>query len=152
MKRITAVVHLTSVVMLLTMTGVIFLQVIMRNFFNFGFVWVEEFSRFLLVCTILITSPVLVLSGAHVRFDLLMKRESPKVRAIHRIVILVGIIFFYGVYIVSHQILMSNNGNVLSPSLGLPNKYFFGAGLIGAVMGVVFGIVKIVELVKGDNR
>ncbi len=150
MKRIMQGVEYIAIAVLLSLSAIIILQVIMRNFFGTGFVWVEELSRFLLLSMVLISAPVVFYHGAHVKFDLFYRKLSVRGKMIHSLVLVSLIVFFHVVYIVSHYQLMKNSGNVLSPCLSIPNRYYFAAGLIGAVIAIAAGISRIIGILKGD--
>jgi len=152
MKKVFQGVEFLSILLLLALTVMVFLQVVLRNLVGAGFVWVEELSRFLLLSMVLISAPVVFFRGDHVKFDLLSRLMSPEKRKIHSIILILLMIFFYGVYIYSHFFLMKNSGTVKSPSLEMPNYLFFGAGLLGAVLGVVAGIYRIYALIRGDRK
>ncbi|WP_319563166.1 TRAP transporter small permease subunit [Marispirochaeta sp.] len=152
MKKILAGVELVAVFLLLVLSGIVFLQVILRNFFETGFVWNEEFSRFLLLSIVLIAAPVVFYRNDHVRFDMLAMRFSERFRKIQSLLSVLVVIAFYSVYIISHFLLMKNSGNVLSPSLNLPNTIFFSAGLIGAILGVGAGIARFLRILFYGGR
>lgn len=152
MKKIMQGVELLAVIILLLLSGIVILQIVLRNFFNTGFVWVEELSRFLLLSMVLISAPVVFFKGEHVKFDLLSRKLPAVQRRIHTMGIIVLIVFFYCCYIVSHLMLMKNSGNVLSPSLNIPNKYFFLAGLLGAIIAIAAGIDRLISMLRGKNK
>jgi len=145
-------VELTAVFILLSLSGIVILQVVLRNFFNTGFVWVEEISRFLLLSMVLISAPVVFYRSEHVKFDLLSRKLPSAKRKVHSIILIILVMFFYCVYIVSHFLLMKNSGNVLSPSLNIPNKYFFLSALLGAVVAVAAGVSRIISLFRGTDK
>jgi len=152
MKKIFQGVEFASILLLLALTVMVFLQVVLRNLVGAGFVWVEELSRFLLLSMVLISAPVVFFRGDHVKFDLLSRLLSPEKRKIHSIILILLMMFFYGVYIYSHLQLMKNSGTVKSPSLGMPNVLFFGAGLVGAFLGVLAGVFRIINLIGGKEK
>ncbi len=146
MKKVLAGVEFVAVFLLLLLSGIVFFQVILRNFFGTGFVWNEEFSRFLLLSIVLIAAPIVFYRDDHVRFDMLAVRFFGRFSKIQSLLSVIVVIAFYCVYIISHLILMKNSGNVRSPSLDLPNTIFFSAGLIGAILGVGAGIARLFRI------
>lgn len=152
MKKIMQGVELLAVIILLSLSGIVILQVVLRNLFNTGFVWVEEISRFLLLSMVLISAPVVFFRGDHVKFDLLSRKLPAAKRKIHTLIIILLVMFFYCCYIISHFELMKNSGNVLSPSLNIPNRYFFLSGLIGAIVAIAAGIDRILTMYRGKNK
>ena len=140
-----------AIAVLLSLSAIIILQVVMRNFFGTGFVWVEELSRFLLLTMVLISAPVVFYHGAHVKFDLFYRKLPVQGKVIHSLVLVSLIVFFYVVYIISHYQLMKNSGNVLSPCLSIPNRYYFIAGLAGAIIAIAAGVSRILGILKGRD-
>ncbi len=142
-----------TVLILLVLTAIVFLQIILRNFFGTGFVWVEELSRFLLLSMVLIAAPLVFLKGGHVKFDLLYRSVlSRKGQRIYSVFLVLLVMFFYAVYLVSHFQLMKTSGNVKSPSLNIPNTYFFLSGLIGALLGIAAGITRIYKIIRKQDK
>ncbi|WP_407944172.1 TRAP transporter small permease [Marispirochaeta aestuarii] len=152
MKKVLAGVEFAAVFLLLILSGIVFLQVLLRNFFETGFVWNEELSRFLLLSIVLLAAPVVFYRDDHVRFDMLAVRFSGRFRKIQSLVSVLVVVAFYCVYIISHLMLMKNSGNVRSPSLNLPNSIFFSAGLIGAVLGVGAGLSRFFRILFFGGR
>lgn len=151
MKKFMHWIEIIAILILIILTGIVFLQVILRNFFETGFVWVEELSRFLLLSMVLISAPVVFFHGEHVKFDLLSRKLSLKARKIHSLILVLLVVFFYGVYVISHYQLMKNSGNVLSPSLRIPNSLFFSSGLIGAVLAVIAGVSRVIAILRSEK-
>jgi len=145
---VTVITEIVSAIILIFLTGLVFSQVIMRNFFDTGFVWSEEMSRFLLLSVILMAAPLVFFRDEHIRFDMVVQKAPPLLQKIEGFSTLLVITFFYTVYIVSHLNLMEKSGDVISPSLSIPNSIFFGAGLIGAGLGLFFCIIKFITKIR----
>ena len=94
MKKFVKVVELAAVSILIILSCIVLLQVILRNFFNTGFVWGEEMSRFLLLSMVLIAAPVVFFRDEHVKFDLLQRSIPRGAQKIHKIICLLLVIFF----------------------------------------------------------
>lgn len=149
MKKVIRIVHTISIIILLTLTFLIFLQVIMRNFFHHGFVWTEEMARFLLLSFVLLMMPVVFYEEGNVRLDIFIQYFPRWLKKIHRIIVLLLMICFFVAYVISHIQLMSTMGDITSPSLGIPNNLFFLSALIGASLSIVVGVYKLIESFKG---
>lgn len=142
------IIEIATVIILVSLTVLVFSQVIMRNFFNSGFVWSEEMSRLLLLSVVLIAAPLVFFKDGHVRFDMVVLKARPLLKKIEGFASIIVVAFFYSVYTVSHLELMETAGGVVSPSLSIPNNIFFAAGLIGAVLGLFFCIIKIIIKIR----
>ena len=58
-----------SLVMLVAMVSLPFMQVVMREIFSAPIVGAEELARFMLICTVFIALPYVVSSGANIRME-----------------------------------------------------------------------------------
>ena len=67
-------VELSCGLLMLAITGVVFLQVISRYVFNYPFDWPEELARFLFVWVALLGAALAVRRGAHFSIDALVRR------------------------------------------------------------------------------
>ena len=145
MKRIIQGIETLSGVLLLALSLLIFVQVLLRNFFDWGFVWSEEMARFLLLTMVLLMSPVIFYRDNHCRLDFFSSRLPARLQAYLGLAISIVIFGFYVVYVVSHVAFIRKVGDVRSPSLNMPNFWFFMSGLVGAVAGIALGILKIIS-------
>ncbi|MBI9102704.1 MAG: TRAP transporter small permease subunit [Spirochaetales bacterium] len=146
MNRIIKVSEYLSAGLLILLSILILVQVILRNFLGWGFVWSEEMARYLLLTMVLLMSPALFLRDEHVGIDFIAKIIPKKSVKYYRVLIIVLILFFYCLYIVSHLNFVGQMGNVRTPSLNMSNFWFFMAGLVGAVLGAAVGFFKLIKL------
>ena len=66
--------------LMVTVTGVVFLQVISRYVFHHPFDWPEELARYLFVWVALLGAALALSRGAHFSIDALVKRFSPRLQ------------------------------------------------------------------------
>jgi TRAP-type C4-dicarboxylate transport system permease small subunit len=71
-------VELACGLLMIAITGVVFLQVISRYVFNYPFEWPEELARFLFVWVALLGAALAVRRGAHFSIDALVRRLPAK--------------------------------------------------------------------------
>lgn len=64
--------------LMVSLTGVVFLQVISRYVFHHPFDWPEELARYLFVWVALLGAALALSRGAHFSIDALVKRCSPR--------------------------------------------------------------------------
>ena len=152
MRRITTGFEYLAAAMLILLTLLIFVQVVLRNFLGCGFVWSEEMARYLLLSMVLIMSPVLFYYEEHVGIDFISRKLQGGKLKLYKTVLYTAFLFFYAVYIVSHLKFVEKMGNVRTPSLNMPNFWYFLAGLIGAVSGVCVGIFKLFKLFYSGEK
>ena len=152
MKKIIRISENLSAGLLIILSILILVQVILRNFLGWGFVWSEEMARYLLLSMVLLMSPVLFFRDEHVGIDFFSKILPRKSVKFYKILITAGIMFFYVVYFVSHLKFIEQMGNVRTPSLNMSNFWFFMAGLIGACIGTAVGFYKLIKLlISGED-
>lgn len=70
-KNALALIRFIGAMALIYMNGIIFIQVILRYFFDTGIIWSEESSRFAMIITVLLGAALAQLGGHHIRFTIL---------------------------------------------------------------------------------
>lgn len=70
-KHSVAIIRFIGAMALIYMNAIVFLQVILRYFFNTGIVWSEESSRFAMIITVLLGAALAQIGGHHIRFTIL---------------------------------------------------------------------------------
>lgn len=138
------------VVTLLTMSVVIFWQVVCRYVLKASLPWSEELSRYLLVWTAFLGGAYGVRLGAHIgveAFTLLLPKKAQAALNIFVIIcsiILCAIIFRFGCTIVSTQLAKHQ----LSPAMRIPMGYMYAAIPIGMAFFIVRYIQTLIDAIK----
>ncbi|WP_240689284.1 TRAP transporter small permease [Ammoniphilus sp. YIM 78166] len=119
---------------LLIASFVIFLNVILRYFFNSGVVGSEELVRYLIIWNIFIGGSSLVLSGEHLSMDAFIKQCPEKIKVVMNLMIyLIGIVFSFALVVYSagviEKLTMSN-----TPALQIPSYIPYLAIPIGSLL------------------
>lgn len=81
-KAITDLASTLSAVGVIIITSIIFLNVIMRHFFNNSMVWVEEFTRYIMMWVAFIGASLAVKNNMHVSMDALFNVFSDRVKRV----------------------------------------------------------------------
>jgi len=68
-----------SLVMLVAMVSLPFVQVVSREIFSVPIVGVEELARFMLICSVFLALPYVISSGANIRMEEIVALFSPDV-------------------------------------------------------------------------
>lgn len=114
--------ELFCVFSLLFVTGILFLNIILRYIFRSGFVWSEELIRYLMIWIAFIGISMATRQGKRMAVDLVLVYSSPSLRRLINIIVdLTGCVFgglitYYGYISVST---LSRSAQV-SPGLGIP--------------------------------
>lgn len=125
---------------LVVMTGLVFLNVVLRYGFNSGIVVSVEIARYLFVWLTYIGAIVVMAEEGHQKMDLLLTRMPAKVAAGLRVVggammFLCAALFGYG----SWKIALANMDNS-SPVSGLPVGLLYWAGVFSGI-GIAWAIL-----------
>jgi TRAP-type C4-dicarboxylate transport system permease small subunit len=126
--------------MLVAMVSLPFIQVIAREILSAPFIGVEELTRFMLICTVLIALPYVITSGANIRMDELITMLPKGVLRIMRIVIgLTGAATFAAMTVASAVAITTNLDNS-TPTLGIPYWIFLVSFAMSALECLIMTI------------
>jgi C4-dicarboxylate transporter, DctQ subunit len=78
-KYLAYIENVTAVALLIAATGALFLNVILRYFFQAGFAWSEEFIRYSMIWVTFIGASICVREGAHVAMRLVVDSVKNKI-------------------------------------------------------------------------
>jgi TRAP-type C4-dicarboxylate transport system permease small subunit len=120
-----------SLALVATMIAVPALQVFMREAFNLPFVGAEELTRFMLICTVFLTLPYVVVSGANIRLEEGLQLFPAGFRRAVRLAIAATAAATFGIAAFSVGVATLRNLQNATPTLGIPYWIFFAASLIG---------------------
>lgn len=142
------------IVGLLSVTFVLFINVVLRIIFKEGLVWAEEFSRMAIIWIVLGGSSAAVREDAHMRITAITdfyKNEKFKY-VINFIVILISIafsvfLFYTGVRLVESMI----QNNQVTPALEMPLWWIYISIPIGGFMMTIRYIQSLIRLIKKEN-
>jgi len=137
-------------VSIIAATLVLFVNIILRFFFDANTSWAEEFIRYAMIWIAFIGSSICFRRGIHVGVDLLMNALSKKGKSFLQLYInIVAIVFMsflikYGFDLV----LFSMNTGQISPSLQVKTFWIYLAIPVGAVLSIVHLLVQTYHLLR----
>jgi len=88
------------VIILTTMVGLVFGNVVARYVFNSAITWAEEVARFLFVWLTFVGASFGLLKGLHLGMDMVVARLKPRTRSVVECVNAVITLAFLGVWMV----------------------------------------------------
>jgi TRAP-type C4-dicarboxylate transport system permease small subunit len=97
-ERINTFLDRASLVLIVIMVFLVWMQVFMRYLLNFSPFWIEAVARYMMIWSLLMASVVLVGSNGHVRVDFIQQLYSPKVDKVISLVLSLVILVFLLVY------------------------------------------------------
>jgi TRAP-type C4-dicarboxylate transport system permease small subunit len=139
----------TSIVLVAVMIALPAWQVVMREFFNLPFIGAEELTRFMLICTVFITLPYVIASGANIRLDEILQQFPKPVRQVVRVVIAVTGTAAYAAAAYAVAVATLRNLQNATPTLGIPYWIFFSASLVGFLVAGIETALQGYKLLTG---
>jgi TRAP-type C4-dicarboxylate transport system permease small subunit len=99
-EKINTFLDRASLILIVIMVLLVWMQVFMRYLLNFSPFWIEAAARYMMIWSLLLASAVLVGSNSHVRVDFIQQLYSPKVDKVISLVLSLAILVFLLVYTV----------------------------------------------------
>ena len=140
--------------MFVLMVAFIFLQVIMRFVFNNSLTWSEELGKFIFVWISWLGISIAERKNEHIKITLVTDRLSPMLRTVCEILsaicmlLILGVIVYYGVQLVIFQQRVHYAGIKISTSWGYLSLVL-GCGFM--ILRVIGGIVRNIGILKSGN-
>lgn len=126
-----------ALVLLAVLVSMPALQVVLREVLRQPFVGAEELARFMLICTVFVTLPTVVASGANVRMEEVLGVTPRALQRALRLAIAVTGIAGFGIAAVSVLVATLRNLNNATPTLEIPYYVFFSAAFVGLTLAAV---------------
>ncbi|KAF0222784.1 MAG: C4-dicarboxylate transporter DctQ [Erysipelotrichaceae bacterium] len=142
------------VIGLLSVTFVLFINVVLRIIFKEGLVWAEEYSRMAIIWIVLGGSSAAVREDVHMRITAITdfyKNEKFKF-VINFIVILISIVFTVFLFYTGTRLVVSMfQTNQVTPALEIPLWWIYISIPIGGLMMTIRYIQSLIRLIKKEN-
>lgn len=137
-----------SLVMLVLMVLLPFIQVVARELLGSPLIGAEELARYMLICTVFIALPYVAAGGANIRMEEILSLCPARfVRTVKVGVALVAIATFATMAVASLIAIASNLDNA-TPTLGMPYWMFLGAAFVSFTMTTVECVVQLVKVLQ----
>ena len=137
-----------SLLMLVVMVALPFVQVVMREVLAQPIIGAEELARFMLICTVFLALPYVVSAGSNIRMEEFHSFLSPAVvRGVKLAVAAVAVVAFVAGAVASIIAIRTNLDNA-TPTLGIPYWIFLGAATLGFGMTSVECAVQFVKALQ----
>jgi len=136
------------IIMVPTMTGIVFVQVILRYVFLAPLSWIEELARYLLVWISCFGAAYGVRKGEHISVMFLNKMFKGYVKSALTILIHALVIIFFMVCFIEGIGLSIRQWNVVTPALQIPRTLpYLGIPISFAIM-LLFGLELFIKDIK----
>lgn len=115
--------------------------VFLRYAMALTFAWAEEFITMLFIATTYFGAVIGVRDSEHISVDFLIEKTSSNVSKLIKGIVIVVVIFVQIVLIIYSWSWINKVGNVLTPGLRLPIKYFYYMLPLSAAFIILYELV-----------
>ena len=130
----------------------VFLNVVLRTFFNSGLTWSEELSRYLFVYVTYIGAISAMRANGHLGVDTLISRMKPQVQMVMYVVSQSLIAVIMGILIHGSYKMVIQNTASKTAALGIPYSVLYFAGIITGVSIAILAIANIAHAVTHPSE
>lgn len=130
----------------------VFLNVILRTFFNSGLTWSEEVARYLFVYVTYIGAISAMRANGHLGVDTLISRVKPKAQMVMYVVSQLMITGIMCILIQGAYKMVIQNTDSRTAALGIPYSVLYFAGIITGVSIAILAAANIVYAVKHPSE
>lgn len=145
-----------AIILAVTMTAVIFAQVISRTFLGTPLSWSEELGRYLFVWLCFIGASIALYRGAHLGIDTIVQAVPEKVRNFMILSTYALVLLLLYVMLNEGMTLVAKTAMQKSAAMRIPMSYAYAAIPVSAVLMIFHTIVKIIntglQIVKGGEN
>ena len=129
------------------MVVLVFGNVVLRYGFNSGILFSEEVSRFLFIWMGFLGTAAAFADNQHVSLDMVVERLPRPVARVVRVIAMAGCLVIFAVFLQQGWLLVAKTVNT-SPALDIPMWLVYLCVPIGSLLGVVYGVEKILHLLR----
>lgn len=141
----------TLVLLLGSMSVIVFSNVVLRYVTNFSIVWAEEVARYLMIWMTFLGAGLTMRYGGHVAISNLMEMLPHRGQQVLRVIIALSLICFFAAMVwIAYGYTMRMQFQ-LTPATRIPFSYIYGAIPVGFALLIVHFLLVVKDYVK-DNR
>lgn len=130
----------------------VFLNVVLRTFFNSGLTWSEELARYLFVFVTYIGAISAMRVNGHLGVDTLISRVKPQLQLLMYTVSQGIIVFLMWVLIQGTQKMVFQNLESKTAALGISYAFLYGVGFITGFAILAMAVRNIIYAVKNRDK
>ncbi|MCU4182545.1 TRAP transporter small permease [Bosea sp. BH3] len=137
-----------SLVMLVAMVSLPFIQVVSREILNLPIIGVEELARFMLICSTFLALPYVISAGANIRMDEFVGLMPAGMTRLAKLSAAAVSTATFGAMAVASLIAIGTNLDNATPTLGIPYWIFLGAAALGFMMSTLECGILLVKVIQ----
>lgn len=130
----------------------VFLNVVLRTFFNSGLTWSEELARYLFVFVTYIGAVSAMRVNGHLGVDTLISRMKPQIQMLMYIVSQLLIAGIMCILVVGTQKMVMQNINSHTAALGISYAVLYGVGFITGIAIALMAVANIIYAIKHSDE
>lgn len=137
-----------SLVMLVAMVSLPFIQVVAREIFGWPIIGVEELARFMLICSVFLAVPYVVSAGSSIRMEEIRSLLPPPI--IHGLKLAAAAICTatFAAMVGASLIAIGTNLDNATPTLGIPYWIFLGAAALSFSMTTLECVIQLCKILQ----
>jgi len=151
-EKINTFLDRASLVLIVIMVLLVWMQVFMRYLLNFSPFWIEAAARYMMIWSLLMASAVLVGSNGHVGVDFIQQLYSPKVDKVISLVLSLAILVFLLVYTVFGMEAALDQWTVRDGSIRISMFWPFIIVPISGILMILNLLVRMYEILTGREE
>ena len=145
-KQVNRLLHAAIAICLMCMSSFVFINVILRYFFNEGLTWAEEASRFLFIWLIFLGAIVAYKENVHLGVDTLVQKLSVKHRRVLFIINNIVLVITMGLCVDGTWKITMLTSDQVSASLEVPMSWVYISGFLCSVAMVIISLHNLYRL------
>lgn len=130
----------------------VFLNVVLRTFFNSGLTWSEELARYLFVYVTYIGAISAMRANGHLGVDTLISRVKPKVQMAMYLVSQTMIAALMCILVQGAYKMVLQNTESRTAALGIPYSVLYFAGIITGISIAILAVANMVHAIKNPSE
>lgn len=130
----------------------VFLNVVLRTFFNSGLTWSEELARYLFVYVTYIGAISAMRANGHLGVDTLISRVKPKAQMVMYLVSQAMIAVLMCILVHGAYKMVLQNTESRTAALGIPYSVLYFAGIITGISIAILAVANIIHAVKNPSE
>lgn len=146
--KIKFILRVISCIMICTLTIIVAMQVVNRNFLQHSFTWVEEVAGIAMIFVTYLGASMATVNNSNTRIDFFIRMLPEKGTQFFEILVDIICVVFLCIVCGYSIKLMGNNLATFTPALKLPIAINYFAVLLGSVLMVAFYIINLYVHIK----
>lgn len=130
----------------------VFLNVVLRTFFNSGLTWSEELARYLFVYVTYIGAISAMRANGHLGVDTLISRVKPRVQMAMYLISQTMIAALMCILVQGACKMVIQNTQSRTAALGIPYSVLYFAGIITGISIAILAVANIIHAVKHPSE